>query len=335
MGNSCFPHYLCIFHINNRLKASANFSKLQITFVGKGVSYTIRIDYIREFITLADSLSFSRASEDLYITQPSLSRHVSLLETELGVRLLERNTRNVSLTRAGSELYGDFVRLLDDYRAAVDHAKMISSGYSELLRISTPRNWLAEYTEPIILRFSRQYPAIKVEPDICDPVRGLDRLRRGISDLAIGFEPETFYPDLIWKKIFEARMCAVMESSHPLSGRTCVSLKDLSDGRFVVPEMDESRSRLRSGLESLLQRHGIDSSRFVSSRDLDTVGLSIRQTGAVCVLLGSPGNVGHSPLVSVPLSDPDCVRSLYLFRKKDSKNKGVNTFFDIAPPFSH
>ena len=88
MGNSCFPHYLCIFHINNRLKASANFSKLLITFMGKGVRFTIRIDYIREFITLADSLSFSRASEDLYITQPSLSRHVSLLETELGVRLL-------------------------------------------------------------------------------------------------------------------------------------------------------------------------------------------------------------------------------------------------------
>ena len=45
----------------------------------------IRMDYIQEFVILASRLSFSRASEDLFITQPSLSRHVSLLEAELGV----------------------------------------------------------------------------------------------------------------------------------------------------------------------------------------------------------------------------------------------------------
>ena len=297
------------------------------------MSLTIRIDYIREFITLAESLSFSRASEDLYITQPSLSRHVSLLETELGVRLLERNTRNVSLTRAGSELYGDFVRLLDDYQAAVDHAKMLSSGYSGQLRISTPRYWLAEYVEPVILRFSRQHPAIRVEPDICDPVRGLERLRCGKSDLAISFEPETLHPGLDCKKIFEERLCAVMESTHPLAGRAELSLEDLSDSRFIILEMDESRSRLRTFIELLLQRHGIDRTRLIISRDLDTVGLSIRQTGAVCVLLSSLGNVGHSSLVSVPLSDRDCVQSLYLFRRADSENKSVNDFFETAPFF--
>ena len=63
----------------------------------------IRIDYIQEFVKLADYLSFSRASEDLYITQPSLSRHVSLLESELGVKLLDRNTRSVSLIRQKKE----------------------------------------------------------------------------------------------------------------------------------------------------------------------------------------------------------------------------------------
>ena len=330
MRNACFPQYLCIFHINSRLKAAANFSNITISFPRKGVNRTIRIDYIREFIALADSLSFSRASEGLYITQPSLSRHVSLLEAELGVRLLERNTRNVSLTRAGLELYGDFVRLLDDYGAAVDHAKMLSSGYSEQLRISTPRNWLAEYAEPIILRFSREYPSIIVEPDICDPVRGLERLRCGTSDLAIGFEPETLYPDLDCKKICEERLCAVMEATHALSGRPDVSLNDLRNDRFVVPGTAESRSRLRTDPELLLQRHGVSRSRFVFSRDMDTVGLSIRQTGSVCVLPGSLGNMGHSCLVSVPLSDPDCVLSLYLFRKKESKNKSVNAFYDIA-----
>ncbi len=291
----------------------------------------IRIDYIQEFVKLADYLSFSRASEDLYITQPSLSRHVSLLESELGVKLLDRNTRSVSMTKAGTELYRDFTKLLEDYRTIIDRAGLLSSGYSGQLRISTPAYWLAEYVEPAILQFSQHFPEVKVDLDICDPIRALEQLRSGKSDLAVGFELESLRSEFVCKKFFEERLCVVMSRTHPLAGRRSVSLRDFAADQLVVPEMDESRARLRSFVETLLSTHGIDLSNCVRSRDTDTVGLSIRQTGGVCVLPSSLGNLGRDSLVSVPLSDEDCILSLYLFRKRNCESKSVLDFFEMAP----
>ena len=114
----------------------------------------MRIDYIREFVRLADTMSFSKASEDLFISQPSLSRHISLLEAELGVRLVDRNTRNAALTAAGRALYGDFTRLLDADRAIGEHARALSDGYSAQLRISSPLYWDAAFIEPMVVQTS-------------------------------------------------------------------------------------------------------------------------------------------------------------------------------------
>lgn len=290
----------------------------------------IRIEYIREFVRLADELSFSRASEDMYITQPSLSRHVSILESELGVRLLERNTRNVSLTDAGRELYGDFTKILEDYNAAMEHAKLLSSGYSGRITISTPIYWLAGYAEPAILQFSLKYPEIKVDLDIRDPIGGVESLRRGKSDLTFGFRNDIDRADIVFKKAFEERLCVVMSASHPLAGRESASLDDFASDRFVMSEKDDPRGRLLSAISKRMAQHGIDPSQMTVYENSITAGLAIRQTGAVSLMFGSLGNLGRSTLAAVPLSDEDSLLPIYLLRRKDC-NRTVEAFFDMAP----
>ena len=180
-----------------------------------GAETMIRMDYIQEFVKLADRLSFSRASEDLFITQPSLSRHISLLESELGVKLVNRSTRSVEMTRAGSELCKDFIRLLEDYQSVQEHAKALASGYYGRLSISTTPNWLTEHLEPLILEFSQRYPDIKVEVNVCPAAKTAEMLWEGRSDLAIGFESEAKKSDIASKKLFEERLCVVMPADHP------------------------------------------------------------------------------------------------------------------------
>ena len=290
----------------------------------------IRIDYIREFVKLADQLSFSRASQDMYITQPSLSRHVSILESELGIKLLERTTRSVSLTNEGRELYTDFTKLLEDYNAALDHAKLLSSGYSRRVTISTPVYWLAGYVEPAILEFTLRYPEVKVDLDIRDPITAVENLCHGRTDLAIGFESDTSLDDVVFKKVFDERLCVVMSASHPLAGRSSASLSDFASDLFVIREKDDVHGRLRAAVAQRMIRHGVDPSQMIVSEDTNTVGLSIRQKGAVSLLFGSMGNLGRDSLVSVPLTDEDCVMPLYLLRRKDC-NRTVEAFFDMAP----
>ena len=74
---------------------------------------------LRYFVAVADLLHFGRAAAALYITQPALSRKIRQFEEELGVELLERSSRQVSLTPAGKRLAEDGTRLLADSEAAV------------------------------------------------------------------------------------------------------------------------------------------------------------------------------------------------------------------------
>lgn len=289
----------------------------------------LRIDYIREFVKLADTMSFSKASEDLFISQPSLSRHISLLEAELGVRLVERSTRSVALTRSGTELYRDFSELLEAERSILEHAKALSSGYQGHLRICSPLYWDAEFIEPMILAFSRRCPGVKVELNICDPIDGMKQLLQGKADICTGF-PIQMRSDVAHQQFALERLCAVMPADHPLAGRSGVSLRELSGERFLLLDMDENQSIEQTAAYKLLIRHGLTPSQIVSAQNPAEVALTIRQTGAVCLLLQSMGNLRRSYLSSVPLTDEDCVMPLYLFRRKDSADDAVAAFFDAA-----
>lgn len=293
----------------------------------------IRIEYIQEFVTLAECLSFSKASEDLFITQPSLSRHISLLESELGVKLVNRSTRSVELTRAGEELYRDFTRLLQDYGAILEHAKNLAAGYSGRITITTPLNWLPGFLEPVILRFSQQYPKVKVEVTVCEPERGPSLLRDTRSDLAIGFEPEARKSSVVSKKLFEERLCILMPADHPCAGKSEVSIRELKDERFIVLDLDPSVSEAKTAGELLLLRNHVDPSRMIRVKDLVSIGMTIKQTGALCILMESMRSLGRDYLKSVPLSDPDCRLSLYLMKRKSNSSEAVNAFFDMAQAF--
>ena len=290
----------------------------------------IRIDYIREFVKLADTMSFSKASEDLFISQPALSRHISVLEAELGVKLVERNTRNVALTRAGTELYQDFMKLLNADRSIHEHAGALSAGYSSRLRVSSPFYWDAAFIEPMILAFTERYPDVKVELGICDPVEGIELLKRGKTDVCAGFQSQARSSGVAGKKFADERLCVTMSSEHPLAGRASVSLRELKDERFLLLDMDENRDGEKNAIFRLLIRHGIDPAAIEFYRKPSALGLAIRQTGAVCILMNSMGNLRRDYLTSAALADEDCVLPLYLFRRKDDADETVRAFFDMA-----
>ena len=291
----------------------------------------IRMDYIQEFVTLASRLSFSRASEDLFITQPSLSRHLSILENELGVKLVERNTRNVSLTQAGSELYKEFISLLDAYQTVQDHAKALSSGFRGQIRISSPYYWIGDHIEPSVFSFSQRYPDIRIQMNICGPGKGAELLEKNKTDITIGFEEEAFNNEFCTKKIAMEQLCVVMSSDHPCANKKTVSFKDFPEDRFIIFELDESHNKQRSMVQKMITDHNILPSRFIFSQNISTLGLTIRQSGGVSILMNCFGNMGRDYLVSVPLSDPGNKLPLYLMRRKDCSNLAARTFFDEAP----
>ncbi len=119
------------------------------------------IRQLRYFCAIAEEGQISRAAQKLHIAQPPLSYQLKLLEEELGVKLIERNTRSLSLTRAGHAFYQRAEQILSMLQAAADEAKDIEFGVNGILAFGSPPAIGNLFMPDRIKRFHEAYPHVR------------------------------------------------------------------------------------------------------------------------------------------------------------------------------
>lgn len=152
-----------------------------------------RITGVQLFARIVETGSFSKASADLGITQPTATKHVAALEAKLGARLLNRNTRGVSATEIGALYYEKCKAIQRELEEADSLASLLQSRVGGLLRISTSVAFGRRIATPIALRFMREHPEIHIDLSFDDRYvnlveQGVDvALRMGrLADSALG-----------------------------------------------------------------------------------------------------------------------------------------------------
>ncbi|MEK8022262.1 MAG: LysR family transcriptional regulator [Candidatus Hydrogenedentota bacterium] len=137
---------------------------------------------MRIFVAVVDAGGFSRAARALSVPKSFVSRKVALLEEHLGVRLLNRTTRSLSLTDAGREFHEQAARVV----ASAEEAERTVTGMREtpsgLLRITAPVEFGIEYLGPVATGFMARYPEVRLDLALTD--RTVDLVEEGV-DLAI------------------------------------------------------------------------------------------------------------------------------------------------------
>ncbi|VAW64763.1 Transcriptional regulator, LysR family [hydrothermal vent metagenome] len=134
--------------------------------------------YMDVFIQVADSGSFSEAARRLGISQPSVSRQVGALEESLGIRLLQRTTRRMSLTEAGEIYYRQVRQIQRDVIEAGNSISAFKETPSGLLKIGAPVGWTEIIIAPYLGEFMRAYPDIELDIQCTDMIQDIveDRL---------------------------------------------------------------------------------------------------------------------------------------------------------------
>jgi len=141
-----------------------------------------RITGVQLFIRIVETGSFSKASVDLGVTQPTATKHVAAVEARLGARLLFRNTRGVSATEIGALYYEKCKTIQRELEEADNLASLLQSRIGGQLRISTSVAFGRRVLTPIVLTFMRQHPEITVDLSFDDRYANL--VEQGI-DVAI------------------------------------------------------------------------------------------------------------------------------------------------------
>jgi len=141
-----------------------------------------RLSSVQLFIRVVESGSFSRAAQDLNITQPTVTKHIAALEGRLGVRLLNRSTRSMRLTEAGEAYYQQCKAIQREVEAADDLVTVLRDGLSGTLRIATAVGFGRRVVMPLALEFMRSYPGVRVDLQFDDAM--IDLVEHGV-DVAI------------------------------------------------------------------------------------------------------------------------------------------------------
>ncbi|MRR52137.1 MAG: LysR family transcriptional regulator [Rhodocyclaceae bacterium] len=137
---------------------------------------------MKVFASIVEAGSFSRAAEQLHVSNTAASRHLAELEQYLGVRLLQRSTRRLSLTEAGANYYERCRHILADVEDAEATAGSAEGQVRGSLRISLPHSFGLQYVAPLIPEFCRRHPQLHLELNFSD--RLTDLVEEGV-DLAL------------------------------------------------------------------------------------------------------------------------------------------------------
>jgi LysR family transcriptional regulator, glycine cleavage system transcriptional activator len=149
-----------------------------------------QVAFFQGFEAAARNLSFTKAAEELFITQSAVSRQIKALEDHLGVTLFERRPRSLVLTEHGQALYGVAAEVLDRLQTAVDRLR--TDGRTGQLSITTTTGFASLWLIPRLRRFTSQHPDIDVRISATTDMLNLER---SLVDLAIRYCPPEMVPE--------------------------------------------------------------------------------------------------------------------------------------------
>lgn len=191
----------------------------------------MELDQLRYFLQVADRGNFTKAAQDLGISQPALSRSVQKLEDELGQPVFERRTRSVSLTEAGTLLQAraqQVLSILEDTKSEIT-----DDGQSGRIRVGAIPT-IAPYFLPQVLKsFAKQFPkaSLVVQENTTDLL--LKSCTQGEIDLAIVALPiSARYLEV--EELFDEELLLVLPPSHELTERSKLRLRDIEAYPFVL-----------------------------------------------------------------------------------------------------
>ncbi|RBP81725.1 LysR family transcriptional regulator [Marinomonas rhizomae] len=141
-----------------------------------------KLQAMKVFCRVYEAESFKLASDSLGISRPMVTRYINFIEEELGTKLLQRNTRNISISHAGRKYYQHCVAILDAIEEAEGEIGDLTQKPKGLLKISVPMDFGLSHIVPLLDSFSRLYPQIELDVDFSD--KRVDMTESGV-DIAI------------------------------------------------------------------------------------------------------------------------------------------------------
>ena len=284
----------------------------------------MELRHLRYFVAVAEEKSITVAAKRrLRTAQPSLSRQLRELETEVGARLMTRSASGIELTAAG-KVFLDHARLaLVQVEAAVAAARRAAHPEERTLALGFLSGCEPQWLPGVMHVLREELPRIEVTISSKHSPQLAEGLATGKLDAAF-LRAEERYPDLIYKVLIREPLAVILPSDHRLASRKAIGLKDLAGETFIG--MADQAPVLRSIIEDYIRRSGVDLQPTHRVEYLSMAMSLVASTRGVALLPDFARNFLTRSVVSRPLAGEAPSIDLVLGYHKANNSPLLKTF---------
>lgn len=236
------------------------------------------------FIHLAETLNFSETAKRMDLTQPAVTKIIKQLETELEASLFHRNTRGVSLTRAGTLFYDDMKDVLLKTNLTIERTRRQSQQDQQMLSIGFTGTKFEElYLPRIIRRFRESAPETQVIlRNFVLNQETHDLLTQKFNLVLTSNEEIGQQPNIRYAKVLDGRYVCVVPQDHPFADKPEISFEDLAGQTLILFNPSQSPYSLKKLQEQLLEQPEI--AMFLYADSISIIHTLIKSETGISVL---------------------------------------------------
>lgn len=284
------------------------------------------IAQLEAFISVAELQSFSKAAEQLFLTQSAVSKRIAALESYLDIALFERFGQRIRLTEAGKTLLVDAREILDKVRDMQHHSDMSKNRIDGKLRVATSHH-IGLYRLPERLRnFVNKYPNVQLDMHFTDSEIAHEEISQGLSDVAIATLPQSPAANIETTTLWQDELVIMFASNHAMSKEPTLTPAILGKYPAILPDEDTFTRRI---IDSVFVDSGIQYPLAFTTNYLETIKVMVEAGLGWSVL---PSIMQNQALSQRALPEKQAIRDLgIMLHKHKVITPTLQAFLDELP----
>lgn len=268
---------------------------------------------LEAFVAVAELGTFHRAAEKLHLTQPGLSRRIQKLEQALGVELLHRTTRSVTLTGVGRQFLPMAREQISQLGVMLSSIQEIAEKRYGKVRLASIPTVVMRLLPAVLARYAEKYPQVGVQIFDGNHDFVLSQVRAGIAEFGVSLHPGDD-EDLVFEPFMTDTYVLAVHRDDPLAKASSISLGDLKHAKLIIGGRDSGNRLL---LEMLLGQASLRLRWFYEVEHIACVAALV-DAGVGCAILPATAvRAHHMPSVrTVPIGSPDISRTIGIVRHR-------------------
>ncbi len=288
------------------------------------------IKTLKSFVAVAKHRSFSEAARELHTVQPAISRHISALESELGVTLFNRHSREVSITQAGEQLLADAMAILALTEQAKVQVKRAHHGQIGTLNIAHLSSACLTFMATLVRVYKSQFPHVHVTLFEMTATEQIEALKKDHIDIAFSRPlPSSIADEFIQHCLYIDKLVAIVNQEHALAMNKTINLAQLKGEPFIIFNRDEALGLFDETI-TICKQAGFSPNIISQPRHMQTLVTEIAAGLGVGLAPYCVRKLYSEGCHFLALDNVDTAIPVQIQYKQTNNNETVNAFVRIA-----